>query len=110
MMRTTSPKSFVIILFPIIVGTFAILGILFMRRKGYPSGASKNVIVRCGDGHLFTTIWIPLISLKAIRLGPIRYQHCPIGNHWALVEIVNELELTNEEKRFAYEHHDSHIP
>jgi hypothetical protein len=41
--------------------------------------------VRCSAGHLFTTIWVPLGSLKAVRLGGERYQHCPVGHHWATV-------------------------
>ena len=41
--------------------------------------------VRCSAGHLFTTIWVPLGSLKAVRLGWTRYQHCPVGHHWAAV-------------------------
>jgi hypothetical protein len=39
--------------------------------------------VRCSAGHLFTTIWIPLWSLKAVRVGWKRYQYCPAGRHWA---------------------------
>jgi hypothetical protein len=42
--------------------------------------------VRCRDGHVFTTIWIPLASVKAVRLGPRRYQRCPVGHHWSMVE------------------------
>lgn len=41
--------------------------------------------VRCRDGHLFTTIWVPLASLKAVRLGDRRYQRCPVGRHWSIV-------------------------
>jgi hypothetical protein len=41
--------------------------------------------VRCAAGHLFTTIWAPLGSLKAVRLGWKRYQYCPVGRHWATV-------------------------
>ncbi len=41
--------------------------------------------VRCGEGHLFTTIWIPLASLKALRFGKRRFQRCPVGHHWSIV-------------------------
>jgi hypothetical protein len=41
--------------------------------------------VRCSAGHLFTTTWVPLGSLKAVRLGGTRYQYCPVGHHWATV-------------------------
>jgi len=41
--------------------------------------------VRCKAGHLFTTIWMPLGSLKAARFGNRRFQRCPVGNHWTMV-------------------------
>lgn len=41
--------------------------------------------VRCRAGHLFTTIWIPLASLKAARLGGQHFQRCPVGHHWTTV-------------------------
>ncbi len=44
-----------------------------------------DIPVRCSAGHLFTTIWIPFGSLKAVRLGSTRYQYCPVGRHWAAV-------------------------
>lgn len=46
---------------------------------------SFDTPVRCSAGHLFTTIWVPLGSLKAVRLGWKRYQYCPVGRHWAMV-------------------------
>jgi hypothetical protein len=45
--------------------------------------------VRCSRGHLFTTTWVPLASVKAVRLGRRRFQYCPVGHHWALVEPVD---------------------
>ncbi len=44
-----------------------------------------NLVVRCRQGHLFTTIWIPAASVKSLRFGWWRFQHCPVGNHWTLV-------------------------
>lgn len=44
-----------------------------------------DALVRCSAGHLFTTIWVPLGSLKALRLGWKRYQYCPVGRHWTTV-------------------------
>jgi hypothetical protein len=70
----------------------------------------KNIIVRCSQGHLFTTIWIPGASVKALRLGGRRFQRCPIGHHWAMVKPVRESELTEEERRGAAEHHDIRVP
>jgi len=79
------------------------------RRRGY-SGMGGNTVVRCRDGHLFTTVWVPLASLKAVRLGRWRFQYCPVGRHWALVAPVKESELTAEEKRTASEHRDVRLP
>jgi hypothetical protein len=79
------------------------------RKKGY-SGIGGNTIVRCAKGHLFTTIWIPGGSLKAIRLGWKRFQYCPVGKHWAMVTPVKDSELTEDERAFALDHHDLRIP
>ena len=84
------------------VGTFA------ARKLGYTAGG--NVVVRCRRGHLFTTLWIPGIKLKAIDLGIARIQHCPVGRHWSLVVPVRDKELTDEERRGAAAHHDIWLP
>jgi hypothetical protein len=78
------------------------------RRRGYMLGT--NTVVRCRSGHLFTTIWIPGVSLKSVRLGWWRYQKCPVGNHWTLVTPAKVSELTEEELQRAAQHHDVHIP
>ena len=69
-----------------------------------------NVVVRCRAGHLFTTIWIPAASVKSVRLGLWRVQRCPVGYHWSLVTPVNQSELTEDERRFARDHHDIKLP
>ncbi len=69
-----------------------------------------NVIVRCRDGHLFTTLWIPAASVKSLRLILWRFQYCPVGRHWSLVTPVNQADLTEDERRAAREHHDVRIP
>jgi len=78
------------------------------RRLGYKLGG--DVVVRCREGHLFTTIWIPGASVKAVRLGLRRFQHCPVGNHWTLVTPVRDADLTSEDRRTAGEHHDIRVP
>jgi hypothetical protein len=78
------------------------------RRLGYKVGG--NVVVRCRDGHLFTTIWIPGASLKAIRFGPVRGQYCPVGKHWTLVRPVRDSDLTEAEREEAAGRHDIRIP
>ena len=77
------------------------------RRSGRLGG---RVIVRCQSGHLFTTIWIPAVSVKSLRFGPRRFQHCPVGHHWALVTPVKETELSQEQRRAAGEHRDVRLP
>lgn len=84
---------------------------LVARHRGYRIGG--NTVVRCRSGHLFTTIWIPGASLKALRLEPLvwmRFQYCPVGKHWTLVTPVKESDLTDEEKRLALENRDVRIP
>jgi hypothetical protein len=84
------------------------VGTLIARRRGYNIGGT--LVVRCRQGHLFSTIWIPGVSLKAIRLGWFRVCRCPVGHHWSLVTPVKETDLTDEELRFAREHRDLRIP
>lgn len=79
-----------------------------MRARGYPIGG--NLIVRCRRGHLFTTLWVPSVSFKALRLGWVRFQWCPVGKHWSLVTPVRDSELTAREKRRARAHHDLRLP
>ena len=90
------------------VVAFYVLATIAARRRGYPLGG--NVVVRCRSGHLFTTIWIPGVSLKSIRLGWWRLQRCPAGDHWSIVTPIREAELTEEERRRAHEVRDVRIP
>jgi hypothetical protein len=78
------------------------------RADGYRSAG--EVVVRCGDGHLFTTIWIPLVSFKAVRLGFVRFQYCPVGEHWTFVVAVPDSELTDRERWIADRYHDGRVP
>src|SRR5579862_5808099 len=81
---------------------------ILMRLRGYRVG--RDVIVRCREGHLFTTIWIPGVSLKSARLGLWRFQRCPVGKHWSIVTLVRKADLSEEERRDAAEHKDIPIP
>ena len=91
----------------IIVGVVA-GATLIGRRLGYNLGT--NTIVRCRQGHLFTTVWIPGVKLKELDLVVARVQRCPVGRHWSLVVPVRGVDLTEQEREFAREHHDIHIP
>ena len=57
--------------------------------KSRGQGAGGRVLVRCRDGHEFTTLWIPGVSVTSLRLGPWRIQRCPVGRHWSVVTPVN---------------------
>jgi hypothetical protein len=65
--------------------------------------------VRCSAGHLFTTIWIPGVSLKGARLGNRRYQRCPVGHHWATVARLDRDTASAEDLAAAAAVHDIHI-
>jgi len=94
---------------PIVVVVALIAATLAARRRGFNVGSTYTV-VRCPEGHLFTTIWIPGVSLKALRFGPFRLQHCPVGNHLTFVTPVRDSDLTGRERRIAELHHDAWIP
>ena len=94
---------------PVLIVVGVIAGAtLIGRRLGYNFG--PNTIVRCRKGHLFTTIWIPGASVKAIRLGLWRIQWCPVGRHVDLVRLVKEADLSEPEREFALRHHDILVP
>jgi hypothetical protein len=79
-----------------------------IRRLGYP--VAGNVVVRCQEGHFFTTIWVPGASLKSVRLGRWRFQRCPVGRHWSLVTPVRRADLTPEQRRLADASRDIRLP
>jgi hypothetical protein len=91
----------------IVIGV-VVVATLVARRLGYKVGG--DVVVRCRKGHLFTTTWIPGVKLKAVDLGVVRFQWCPIGRHWSLVIPVRDSDLTDEERQLARQHHDVRIP
>ena len=78
------------------------------RLRGYRFG--RDVIVRCRDGHLFMTTWIPMVSFKAIRLGLARVQYCPVGDHVTPVRLVRDEDLTPAERLAANRFHDNGVP
>ena len=94
-------------LLAIIVLLYAI-GTIVARRRGYPMGG--EVVVRCRKGHLFSTIWIPGVSFKSLRLGWWRFQYCPVGRHWSLVVPVRDADLDTADLEIAHEHRDVRIP
>ena len=85
-----------------------VAGTIIATRQGYSFG--KNSVVRCRRGHLFSTVWIPGASVKALRLGFWRVQWCPVGRHVDLVHPVKGADLTEAERSFALSHHDVLVP
>ncbi len=90
-----------------VIAAYAV-GTLIARSQGYSFG--RNVVVRCRQGHLFTTVWIPGASVKALRLGLWRLQWCPVGRHVTIVIPVKDADLTEIEREFAAGHHDVRVP
>jgi len=82
--------------------------IVMLKLRGYRMAG--EVVVRCRKGHLFTTIWVPGVSVKSVRLSLWRLQRCPVGKHWSIVTPVRQSELTEDEKRTASENKDIRIP
>lgn len=80
-------------------------GTVIAIRQGYRFG--RDVTVRCRRGHLFTTVWIPGASVKALRLGYWRVQWCPVGRHVDLVRLVKDADLTEAERSLAAERGDN---
>src|SRR5579862_813326 len=88
--------------------TSNILGTILARARGYSVG--PHAVVRCRKGHLFTTIWVPGVSFKSLRLGWFRFQRCPVGKHWSCVTPVKNSALTGEEQQIAAQTRDVRIP
>jgi hypothetical protein len=76
--------------------------------RGYPIGG--RLVVRCRQGHLFRTIWIPGVTVKGLRLGWSRLQRCPVGPHWSIVTPVPESELSARQRRAVGPRVDTWIP
>ena len=48
----------------------------------------ERSIVECSRGAYDSTIWVPLVSFKALRLGNTRVQRCPIHHKWEKTWLV----------------------
>jgi hypothetical protein len=79
-----------------------------LRRRGYQVGGWT--LVRCSAGHLFYTLFVPGVSLKAVRLGTRRFQRCPVGRHWSLVALAREADYSEAQLAEARRHRDRPVP
>jgi hypothetical protein len=93
---------------PLIVAISVLSDAIPLWLRGYRIGG--NVVVRCRDGHLFTTLWVPGASVKALRFAGWRLQHCPVGHHWSVVTPVRRSDLSTQQERRASEMKDIRIP
>jgi hypothetical protein len=103
----SSKRNRRIAVFTGVVTAYAV-GTVIALRHGYKFGA--NVPVRCRDGHVFSTVWIPGASVKSLRLGLWRVQWCPVGRHFTVVTLLKDADLTDAERELAAEHHDVPVP
>jgi len=95
----------------VIVLVLVVAALMFARgRMAKYVQPDGRVIVRCSAGHFFETLWLPFGSLKAVRLGNVRYQHCPVGRHWAMVRPVDPATLSGDELAQARSVTDIPIP
>lgn len=73
--------------------------------------AGSIAIVRCSRGGFFETLWIPLVSVKAVRLGlNRRLQRCPVHGRWELVRRVAPGSLTSQQRAAAARFPATRIP
>jgi len=81
---------------------------MLAHRRGRLGGL--DTVVRCRDGHLYTTIWVPGVSVKSFRLLWWRVQMCPVGRHWSVVTPAVVADLTPVQAAQAASIHDIRIP
>jgi hypothetical protein len=67
-------------------------------------------IVRCSQGHVYSSIWIPWASLKAVRLGRRRLQWGPVGGHFAMTQRVDPETLAADDRAAAESVRDAPLP
>ncbi len=91
-----------------IVLVVLVVTLVAMGRSAAVHGTQR--IGRCRAGHLFTSTVIPGASLKAVRLGNVRFQQCPVGPHWSIVGWVDPATLTPDQLAEARSRHDPPLP
>jgi hypothetical protein len=66
-------------------------------------GVIGRRILRCSDGHLFTSSESIRLFLS-LHLGPKRLMRCPVDHKWRMMQNVNSTDLTEAELAEAAEH------
>ncbi|WP_034087224.1 hypothetical protein [Streptacidiphilus albus] len=67
-------------------------------------------VMRCKDGHLFETPFLPMVSLKAVKLPRGRYQRCPVDGRWGICDLQFTAELSEDERDEAHRNRTSRLP
>jgi len=97
-------------LLPFLILLCAALFIPFAMMYKHREGSQYESAVECSSGHIYTSIWIPAVSFKAVRLGRKRFQRCPVGSHWAMTVRIPDESLTQEQRTQAALNRDLRIP
>src|SRR3977135_1207282 len=66
------------------------------RRRGEPVAVFGNRILRCSDGHLFTSSESSRL-FGSIHMGPFRKMQCPVDGKVVTCGNVREASLTPEQ-------------
>jgi hypothetical protein len=66
-------------------------------------GAIGARILRCSDGHLFTSGERARL-FSSIHLGPKRLMRCPVDRRWRMTHNVNPTDITAAELSEAARH------
>jgi len=85
-MSALSPRDQIAALL-LLLALLALVAVITRRLAGAITQQSTNVLVRCREGHTFTTRWLPYATVTAMRLRA-RYDYCPVGRHWSLITQV----------------------
>ncbi len=90
----------------IVVAAFLafIVGAVIAHRKGFKS--EGEVVARCSQGHLFTTVWVGNFNWRRVDVGFAKIQRCPVDGHLTVVRPVEMSSLTPEEKKLAKQNRD----
>lgn len=66
-------------------------------------GVIGRRILRCSDGHLFTSSEGARLFLS-LHMGPKRLMRCPVDRKWRMMQNVNSTALTEAELAEAAQH------
>ena len=80
------------------------------RRPGWVAWTGPVSVVRCSRGAVFQSTWVPLLSVTAIRLGPLRIQWCPVHQRVELVRRIDPRTMTPAERAQAARYPARPIP